>query len=64
MRRLTCRQREVEALVAKGLTNRQIAEQLVIAERTADTHVQNLLARLGCASRSQVAALVPIDTES
>jgi DNA-binding NarL/FixJ family response regulator len=58
-RSLTCREREVAMLVAKGMTNRQIAAQLVIAERTADTHVQNLLGKLGCGSRSQVAAVLP-----
>jgi len=60
-RSLTCREREVAVLLAKGLTNRQIAVQLVIAERTADTHVQNLLAKLGCASRKDVAALLTAD---
>jgi DNA-binding NarL/FixJ family response regulator len=55
---LTRREREVAALIAKGLTNRQIGERLFIAERTVDTHVGHILARLGCASRSQVAAIV------
>jgi DNA-binding NarL/FixJ family response regulator len=53
---LTRREREVVALVAEGLTNRQIAERLVISERTADTHVQNVLGKLGFSTRSQVAA--------
>jgi predicted ATPase/class 3 adenylate cyclase/DNA-binding CsgD family transcriptional regulator len=52
---LTPRQREVAALVAQGLTNRQIAERLVISERTADGHVANILAELGLATRAQVA---------
>jgi non-specific serine/threonine protein kinase len=43
---------------ADGLTIRQIADRLVIAERTADTHVQNIFAKHGCASRAQIAALV------
>jgi predicted ATPase/DNA-binding NarL/FixJ family response regulator len=53
---LTRREREVAALVARGLTYRQIAEELVIAERTADTHVANILRKLGLANRSQLAA--------
>ena len=53
---LTAREREVAALVAHGLTNRQIAARLVITERTAETHVQNILNKLGFTSRAQVAA--------
>jgi non-specific serine/threonine protein kinase len=34
------------------------SDRLVIAERTADTHVQNILAKLGCVSRAQIAALI------
>jgi predicted ATPase/DNA-binding CsgD family transcriptional regulator len=52
---LTRREREVAALIARGLTNRQIAERLVISERTADNHVANILGRLGFSSRAQVA---------
>jgi non-specific serine/threonine protein kinase len=52
----TLREREVVALVAQGLTNREIASRLVISERTADTHVQNILNKLGVSSRVQVAA--------
>jgi DNA-binding CsgD family transcriptional regulator len=53
---LSEREAEVARLVAKGLTNRQIAERLVISERTAENHVQNILAKLGFATRSQIAA--------
>ena len=53
---LTSREREVAALVAHGLTNRQIAAKLVVTERTAETHVQNILNKLGFTSRAQVAA--------
>ncbi|HEX2037211.1 MAG TPA: LuxR C-terminal-related transcriptional regulator [Chloroflexota bacterium] len=53
---LTPRQREVTALIAQGLTNRQIAAALVISERTASTHVVQILNRLGFHSRAQVAA--------
>ena len=52
---LTRREREVTELVA-GRTNREIAEELVISLRTAETHVQNILTKLGFSSRTQVAA--------
>ena len=55
---LTRREGEVAALIAQGLTNRQIGEALFIAERTADTHVEHILAKLGIGSRTQVAAWV------
>lgn len=51
---LTRREREVASLVAQGLTNRQIASELVIGERTVETHVRNLLKKLGLSSRDQV----------
>jgi DNA-binding CsgD family transcriptional regulator/tetratricopeptide (TPR) repeat protein len=53
---LTAREREVAALVAHGQTNREIATTLVISERTADAHVQNILNKLGFSSRAQIAA--------
>ena len=53
---LTPREREVAALIARGLTNREIATELIIAERTADTHVSNLLGKLRMNTRSQIAA--------
>ena len=43
------------SLVAQGLSNRDIAERLVVSERTAENHVQRLLNRLGVRSRAQVA---------
>jgi len=55
-RRLTAREREVASLIAQGLTNREIASRLVIAERTADAHVEHILNRLGFGSRAQIAA--------
>jgi DNA-binding NarL/FixJ family response regulator len=56
--RLTSREEEVAALVAQGLTNRQIAEELVVTRRTAENHVQNILRKLGLHSRVQLAVWV------
>lgn len=53
---LTPRQLEVAALVARGWSNRQIAEQLVISERSAESHVERIRTRLDFRSRAQVAA--------
>lgn len=53
---LTARQREVAALVADGLTNREIAARLSIAERSAESHVERIRDRLGFRSRAQLAA--------
>jgi predicted ATPase/DNA-binding SARP family transcriptional activator/DNA-binding CsgD family transcriptional regulator len=53
---LTRRESEVAALVARGMTNRQIASQLSISEHTAATHVAKILRKLGLRSRSQLAA--------
>ena len=53
---LTARQREVAALVADGLTNREIADRLHIEERSAEGHVERIRNRLGFRSRAQVAA--------
>jgi predicted ATPase/DNA-binding CsgD family transcriptional regulator len=52
---LTRREREVITLVAQGLTNREIASRLVVAQRTAEGHVENILSKLGFTSRAQVA---------
>lgn len=52
---LTEREREVLALVAKGHSNKEIAAQLDITERTARTHVSNILGKLDLASRTQAA---------
>jgi DNA-binding NarL/FixJ family response regulator len=54
---LTPREREVLGGVARGLSNRAIADELGITERTARTHVSNILAKLGLASRTQAALL-------
>jgi DNA-binding NarL/FixJ family response regulator len=53
---LSRREREVAALVARGLTNREIARTLFVSERTAENHVQHILAKLGFGSRAQIAA--------
>ncbi len=55
---LTPRECEVARLVAQGLSNRQIAEQLVISKRTSDSHVEHILAKLGFSSRAQIAVWV------
>jgi DNA-binding NarL/FixJ family response regulator len=52
---LTPRERDVLALVARGLPNRAIGDALGITERTARTHVSNILAKLGLTSRTQAA---------
>src|SRR5262249_54004239 len=54
--RLSRRELEVAALVAAGLTNRQIAERLFISERTADGHLEHIREKLGVRSRSQITA--------
>jgi DNA-binding NarL/FixJ family response regulator len=53
--RLTVRERDVLRLVAAGKPNKEIAADLVITERTARTHVSNILRKLGLASRTQAA---------
>lgn len=53
---LSPRQREVVQLITQGMSNKQIAEELFISERTADTHVEHILRKLGMRSRAQVAA--------
>jgi predicted ATPase/DNA-binding CsgD family transcriptional regulator len=52
---LSAREHEVARLLARGLTNRQIADHLVITERTVAAHVEHILAKLGFTSRTQVA---------
>jgi DNA-binding NarL/FixJ family response regulator len=51
---ITSREKEVLALVAEGYTNQQIANRLGVAERTARTHVSNILTKLGLTSRRRL----------
>jgi LuxR family transcriptional regulator, maltose regulon positive regulatory protein len=53
---LTPREREVLRLIALGLSNRDIAERLVLSEGTVKSHVHNLISKLGAESRTQVLA--------
>jgi DNA-binding NarL/FixJ family response regulator len=53
---LSPREQQVAALLAKGLTNRQIAEQLIVTQRTVASHIEHILEKLGFASRHQVGA--------
>ncbi|HEV8562040.1 MAG TPA: LuxR C-terminal-related transcriptional regulator [Actinophytocola sp.] len=53
---LTRREREVAEFLARGMSNKEIAATLVIATRTVESHVENILAKLGFTSRTQVAS--------
>ncbi|MCL5995719.1 MAG: AAA family ATPase [Chloroflexi bacterium] len=53
---LTAREREVAALIAQGRTSREIADLLVLSERTVEVHVSNILGKLNFTSRAQIAA--------
>jgi len=55
---LTRRERQIAELIHNGLSNKQIADTLVISPRTAETHVENILTKLGFTSRTQVAAWI------
>jgi DNA-binding CsgD family transcriptional regulator len=52
---LTAREREIADLVAAALTNRQIADRLVLSERTVESHVRSVLGKLGVANRTEIA---------
>lgn len=56
MSRLTRREREIAWLVEAGLSNKEIAAKLVISVRTVETHVENIMSKLGFDSRTQIAA--------
>jgi non-specific serine/threonine protein kinase len=51
---LTEREQEVAALIARGKSNREIADQLVLSPRTVEKHVENILSKLGLTSRTQI----------
>jgi non-specific serine/threonine protein kinase len=55
---LTKREQQIAQLIAEGMSNREIAAKLVIAQRTAEGHVEHILSKLGFSSRAQVAAWV------
>ena len=55
---LTTRERQVALLVARGKSNREIAEDLVLSERTVENHVSHIFSRLGFHSRIQIATWV------
>ena len=56
--KLTRREREVAVLVAGGLGNREIADQLFLSKRTVDSHIEHIFTKLGFSSRTQLAAWV------
>jgi len=56
---LTRREREVAVLVGRGLTNRQIAQELTLSKRTAEHHVRNILKKLGLDKRTQIVDCLP-----
>lgn len=55
---LTRRERDVAMLIGRGYSNRQIAQELAITERTVETHVSRILRKVGLRSRTQIAARV------
>ncbi|MEQ7123072.1 LuxR C-terminal-related transcriptional regulator [Actinopolymorpha sp. B11F2] len=60
---LTRREREVAALVAEGMTNKEIASRLVISRRTAEAHIENILTKFGFNCRAQIAAWAAVNAE-
>jgi DNA-binding NarL/FixJ family response regulator len=53
---LTAREGEVAAMVAQGMSNRQIAQELFLSERTIEVHVSKILRKLELASRTEIAS--------
>ena len=58
---LTRREREIAVLAARGLTNKEIASSLVISVRTVDNHLSNAYAKLGIATRGELALVLTDD---
>jgi non-specific serine/threonine protein kinase len=58
---LTDREREIAALVAEGMSNRDIARQLAVAKRTVDAHLQHIFVKLGISSRIRLATWLDPD---
>jgi len=56
--RLTVREQEIALLVARGLTNRQIAQELSISECTVENHIGKILKKLGFSSQARIATWV------
>jgi non-specific serine/threonine protein kinase len=61
---LTRREREVATLVARGMSNKDVAAKLVIAQRTAEAHVEHILTKLGFTSRNQITAWIAEQQDS
>jgi DNA-binding NarL/FixJ family response regulator len=56
--RLTPREQEIALLVARGLTNRQMAKELSISDRTVENHIAKILKKQGFSSRARIATWV------
>jgi DNA-binding NarL/FixJ family response regulator len=61
---LTPREWQVARLVGRGWSNRSIASELIVSERTVDTHVSHILRKLGLVSRAQIASWITVQTHS
>jgi DNA-binding NarL/FixJ family response regulator len=59
---LTEREREVAILIAQGKSNQEIADGLIVSKRTIETQVGNIMFKLGCTSRTQIAVWA-VETE-
>ncbi len=61
--RLSRRELEVAKLVAEGRTNREVASALFLSEKTVETHMSHILAKLGVSSRTHIAAKLADGTQ-
>jgi DNA-binding NarL/FixJ family response regulator len=64
LRKLSRREVEVLALVAEGLTNHEIAERLVLSDKTVGHHVSSILGKLGVHRRAEIAARLAAETSA